>query len=210
MAADETAARLTAAALALASEDGWRSLSLVEVAKRAEVPLVDCYRIIPDKSALLALLLADTDAIMLREGAADTADAPRDRLFDVMMRRFDGLQARRAGMVAIVRGLSSDPVGAARLVPRLARSLAWMLQTAGFSTAGVSGALRLKALGAVYLYALRAWVDDETADMARTMAALDRALRRAESLAEMLPGRRHWNRTTAADGGCAADGASPA
>lgn len=210
VAGDETAGLLTEAALALASEAGWRSLSLVEVAKRAGVPLVDCYRIIPDKSALLGLLLADTDAIMLRDGAADPADAPRDRLFDVMMRRFDGLQARRAGMVAIVRGLPSDPVGAARLAPRLARSLAWMLQSAGFSTAGVSGALRLKVLGAVYLCALRAWVDDETADMARTMAALDRALRRAESLAEMLPGRRHRNRTTDANGGRAADGASPA
>lgn len=210
VATDETAGRLTEAALALASEGGWRSLSLVEVAQRAGVPLVDCYRAVPDKSALLGLLLADTDAFMLRDGAADPADAPRDRLFDVMMRRFDGLQARRAGMVAVVHGLRSDPVAAARLAPRLARSLAWMLQTAGFSTAGLGGAVRLKALAAVYLYALRAWVDDETADMARTMAALDRALRRAESLAGMLPGSRDRRRTAGAAGGHAADGASPA
>lgn len=200
VAADETVRRLTEAALALASEQGWRSLTLVDVAKRAGVPLADCYRVVPDKTALLGLLLAETDVFMLRDGAAYPSDAPRDRLFDVMMRRFDGLQSRRAGMVAVVRGLPSDPATALRLTPQLARSLSWMLQAAGVSPAGISGLVRIKVLAAVYLCALRAWLDDETADMARTMAALDKALRRAETLARMLPGRRHRRRAPGADG----------
>ena len=47
-------------------------------------------------------------------------------------------------------------------------------------------------------------------DRVTPLAALDRALRRAESLAGMLPGRRRRNRATDADGRRAADGASPA
>ena len=190
IAADVAAERLTAAALSLASERGWQAVSLADVAKRAEMSLSDCYRLIPDKTTLLYHLLAATDEYMLREGAADPQDNTRDRLFDVLMRRFDALQTRRLGMVAVLRELPFDPASAARLLPRLRRSLVWMLETAGVSATGLPGALRIKALGAVYLYALRAWIDDETPDMARTMAALDKALRRVEWLAGMLPGGR--------------------
>ena len=35
----------------------------------------------------------------------------------------------------------------------------------------------------MYLYALRAWSKDESADMAKTMAALDRGLNRIEQAA---------------------------
>lgn len=186
-AAEATAGKLIAAALSLVEERGWQALSLADVAQRAEVPLGDCYRLIPDKATLLGRLLAVTDAHMLREGAADPHDSARDRLFDVIMRRFDALQSRRPGMIAILRDLPLDPASAVRLLPKLRRSLVWMLETAGISAAGLKGAVRIRVLGGVYLYGLRAWIDDETPDMARTMAALDKALRRVERLAGLLP-----------------------
>lgn len=185
-----TPQKLVAAALSLAGERGWQAVSLADVAKRGEVSLSECYRLIPDKTALLCQLLAATDEHMLREGAADPHDNSRDRLFDVVMRRFDALQSRRQGVIAILRDLPFDPASAVRLLPKLRRSLVWMLETAGISTAGLKGAVRIRVLGGVYLYALRAWIDDETPDMARTMAALDKALRRLERLAGMLPRRR--------------------
>jgi AcrR family transcriptional regulator len=181
--AEPAAERLTKAALALVGERGWQAMSLVDVARRADVPLVECYRAIPDKVSLLCRLLAATDEAMLAGGPTDPNEATRDRLFEVVMRRFDALQSRREGMVEILRALPFDPVSNVALLPRLARSLTWMLQTAGIDTSGVPGSLRIKALGVVYLYALRAWIDDETPDMSRTMAALDKALRRAEQVA---------------------------
>ena len=77
-AAECVADRLTQAALALAGERGWQALSLVDVAKRAELPLLDCYRAIPDKTTLLYRLLAATDEAVLRNGAADPEETPRE------------------------------------------------------------------------------------------------------------------------------------
>jgi AcrR family transcriptional regulator len=185
--AEQAAERMAQAALELAVERGWRTLSLGEVAARAELPLVDAYRAAPDKAALLVWMIGATDRAVLEGGMADAADAPRDRLFDVLMRRFDALQARRAGVVAVLRDLPGDPVSTLCALPRLARALAWMLEAAGISSAGLVGSLRIKALGVVYLSALQAWMDDETADMARTMSALDKGLRRLERLARSLP-----------------------
>jgi hypothetical protein len=43
------------------------------------------------------------------------------------------------------------------------------------------------ALAAIYAYVLRVWLGDDSADNARTMAALDRALKNAEMLAQSVP-----------------------
>ena len=58
--------------------------------------------------------------------------------------------------------------------------MGWTLEAAGVGSAGRIGALRWVGLAAVYLEAFRAWARDESEDMARTMAALDRALARAD------------------------------
>ncbi len=59
--------------------------------------------------------------------------------------------------------------------------MAAMLEAAGIASGGLAGALRTKGLAAIYLATLRDWFGDDTADKAKTMAALDARLRRAES-----------------------------
>ena len=66
--------------------------------------------------------------------------------------------------------------------------MAWMLGAAGLATGGFNGLLRSKGLTAVWLYALRAWERDDSADLSGTMAALDRALERAEQVGTWLEG----------------------
>jgi hypothetical protein len=84
--------------------------------------------------------------------------------------------------------LPTDPALALVLSAATGRSMAWMLEASGLSAAGVNGRLRTAGLVGVWLYALRAWTDDESVDLATTMSALDKALDQAEKLAGMLPG----------------------
>jgi hypothetical protein len=58
--------------------------------------------------------------------------------------------------------------------------MAWMLEAAGVSTAGLRGRLRVRALAVLYLSELRVFLRDDTEDLSKTMAALDRRLRQAE------------------------------
>jgi AcrR family transcriptional regulator len=183
--------RLMRSALALAGSSGWRSASLAAIAANAGVSLVEAYVAFPTRLALLAGLLGRTDRRVLEDGPAEPEDSPRDRLFDVLMRRFDALAADRAGVVAIIHGLPGDPLTALQLAPGFAASMAWMLEAAGLSTTGIFGLLRVKGLAIVYLATLRTWLDDDSIDMAKTMAALDRNLRRADQLARRSPTRDH-------------------
>lgn len=175
------------AALARAAAGGWRSASFAAVAADADVSLVDAYTAFPTRLDLLAGLLARTDRRVLEGGPADPEDSPRDRLFDIVMRRFDALASVRDGVVAIIQAMPGDPLMAMQLAPSFAASMAWMLEAAGLATTGVAGSLRVKGLAVVYLATLRTWLDDDSIDMAKTMAALDRNLQRADQLARRLP-----------------------
>jgi hypothetical protein len=57
-----------------------------------------------------------------------------------------------------------------------------VLDRAGLETGGFRGAARVMGLGAILMRTLPQWLDDEPG-LAKTMAALDRGLRRAETWA---------------------------
>ena len=185
------AERLIEAALGLAAETGWQQVSLAAVAQRAGVSLVSAYEAFPDKRALFDGIIGRIDRRVLFDGPAAGEDSPRDRLFEILMRRFDALQADRSGMVAILRGLPMDPLAALAAAPALARSVAWILEAAGLSAQGIVGFMRVKAIALVYLAALRVWLNDDSPDMARTMAMVDRGLREAEGFARRCPFLAH-------------------
>lgn len=171
-------------AMRLAAETGWRDLSLAAIADAAKLPLATVYPVYPSKQAILVALSRRIDAAVLEaEEPAARDGSARDRLFDVLMRRFDALAPYRPAIARIVRDQGRDPLAAVCGLARLAGSMACMLEAAGLSTTGVRGALRVKALSVAYLATLRVWLGDESQDLAATMAALDRHLGRLERLA---------------------------
>ena len=119
-----------------------------------------------------------------------TDGSVRDQLFDLLMRRLDAFQRHRAGVLALLRALPSDPATAIMLVCATQRSMRWLLDGLSVPTSGLSGELRVRGLLGVWLWAVRAWEHDESEDLSATMAALDTALGRAEQAAGWLAGRR--------------------
>lgn len=183
---------LIAAAFQVAAEKGWRSLSVAGAARAAGLPLARARERFPGRAAVLLQFGRQADQSALAEAPAD--GPIRDRLFDLLMRRVDALQAHRAGVLALLRALPTEPPTALLLTLATRRSMRWMLEAAGASTASINGELRVRGLLAVWLWTVRAWRSDETEDLGHTMAALDTALSRAEQAAEWLG----WRPRTAA------------
>jgi len=181
--------RIIDAAMGLFAERGWRGVSLADIAAAADLSLADLYGRFPSKLAVVEAFLARIDAAMLAGGSAPDASV-RDRLFDVLMRRFEALKPHRLALRALLRDLRGDPLAALCLSRAYARSMAWALEAAGLDSHGLRGALRVKGLGATHLATLRVFLDDDGEDLGRTMAALDRHLKRLESIVRSFPGRR--------------------
>jgi AcrR family transcriptional regulator len=180
--------RLVDAALALAAERGWTSVTLADVAEKAGLGLAELHQHAQTKSHLLRLWLQRIDAAVLAGPAPDAAESARDRLFDVLMRRVDALRPHKPALASIVDSLSRDPVQAFCGWPGLLRSMSWMLEAAGLDASGLKGALRARGLALVWLTALRTFLTDESEDGAATMAVLDKALKRAEPFGRALDG----------------------
>jgi AcrR family transcriptional regulator len=172
------------AALSLAAEKGWRDLALADIAEAAGLSIGQLYAIYPSKTDILAAYSRNIDAAVLAETEAPgEEESAKDRLFDLLMRRFDKLDAHKAGLVRIAEDTGRDPLALVCSLANLDRSMAAMLEAAGISTTGLRGVVRIKGLAAVYLAGMRAWFRDDSADKAKTMAALDKSLGRAERMA---------------------------
>jgi AcrR family transcriptional regulator len=176
-------ARIIAAALSLAAGIGWRHTTLADIADEAGMTLAEVYATFPSKGAILSGFIGQIDEAVLSGDFKDLADeAPRDRLFEVMMRRLDALNPHKAALASILRDNACDPMAVICGRCRVVRSMAWMLEAAGLSSGGLKGCIRVEGLTAIWALTLRTWLRDDTEDMARTMAVLDRQLTRVDRL----------------------------
>jgi AcrR family transcriptional regulator len=173
--------RIIDAALARIAADGWRRLSLAAIAADAGLSILRTYRVFGSKQAILWGWFARIDEAVLAEPPSAEADEhPRDRVFDLLMRRFDALRPYKPALEKLRRELPGDPISGLCLGAHLLRSMRWMLEAAGIATAGLSGAVAVRVTAAAYLSTARIWLRDDSPDLARTMAALDARLRRIE------------------------------
>jgi AcrR family transcriptional regulator len=173
--------RIIDAALARIVADGWRRLSLAAIAAEAGLPILRVYRAFHSKQAILFGFFGRIDEAVLAEPPAAEADEhPRDRVFDLLMRRFDALRPHKPVLEALRRELPGDPITVFCLSARLMRSIRWMLDAADIATSGLTGNLAVRLTAAAYLSVMRVWRGDDSPDLARTMAALDARLRRIE------------------------------
>ena len=92
---------LISAAFTLAASSGWSSVSPAAAARLAGLKLEEARTRFPNAQSILLRFgqLADTHALT---DALDSGPV-RERLFDVVMRRFDALQQHRAGVLALLQ-----------------------------------------------------------------------------------------------------------
>ena len=174
-------------ALELAASKGWAETSLGDIAAAAGLTLAQLRGTYPSKTAIVAAYTTRIDEAVLNDIDPELADkTSREKLFDVLMKRFDAMNPHKEAVRSILRASTSDVEALARGPLSLYRSMRWMMEAANISSSGVRGQLRIKGLALIYLAVLRSWFNDDSEDMSRTMASLDRQLHRAERLLGLL------------------------
>jgi AcrR family transcriptional regulator len=187
---------IVATAIGLAATQGWRDTTLGDIADAAKLTLAEVHAHYRSKAAIVAAFTRQIDAAVLDGDDPELAAQPApDRLFDVLMRRFDALNAHKAGVRAIIGDSLGNPCAMLSGACALERSMTWMLSAAHIGTSGLGGLLRVRGLTAIYLAVLRVWLADDSQDMAATMAALDKRLHQADAALATLcrlpiPGRK--------------------
>jgi AcrR family transcriptional regulator len=174
-------ARIVDALMALAAERRFEDISIRDICDRATVSLADFRDAFPSKGAVLGGFTRRIDRAVLAAADAELAkEAPRDRLFDVLMRRLDAMAPYREGLRSVAAWLRRDPVAALAMNQSVVNSMRFMLEAAGLESAGVAGAIKLQGLALAWARIVAVWLDDSEPELAKTMAELDRELARGE------------------------------
>jgi AcrR family transcriptional regulator len=179
--------KIIAAFLNLLAEKRIEQIGLAEIAEAAGVSLAQFRGEFASPLAILAAHIKDTDRAVLAADFGDMADEPpRERLFDVLMRRIELLAPHREAIRSLLRSAGRNPPLAVALNGQAVRSQQWMLTAAGIGAAGPRGMLRAQGLSLLFGSVLQTWVKDDDPGLARTMAALDRALSRGQRFAGLF------------------------
>ena len=174
---------IVAALLELLATRRWNDIGLSDIAGAAGVSLAELRALFPSKGAILAGFLRKVDLDVLDHDVKDMAEeSARERLFDVLMRRFEALAPHREALRAVRDGLRTDPLGAAAINQVAVSSMQWMLAAARIPESGPLGLARAQGLLLVLSRVFDTFLNDPDEGLARTMKALDEELRRAEKM----------------------------
>jgi AcrR family transcriptional regulator len=178
---------LVAAAMTLVAEQGWRRFGLGSLARHAGLPLAEVYAELPGRAAVLRRLGERLDAAMLAVTPAELdAMDPRERLFDLIMRRLEAAEPYRPALKRMAREVACDPDALLAALCNLGRASAWLIDAAGGPRGGLLGLAARKAVCLVYARTFAVWLDDDSPDHAATLAELDRRLAELERLAKLV------------------------
>ena len=178
--------KIVAAFMALLAEKRFEEIGFGEIAERSGLTLANCRAEFGSTLSIYAAHVKELDRKVLAGASGDMAEEPpRERLFDVLMRRIEVMTPYREATRSLLKSVSCNPGLALALNGLAVRSQHWMLTAADIDAAGPRGAIRAQGLAMLFASVLRTWVNDED-DNARTMAALDRALARGQRWSGML------------------------
>jgi AcrR family transcriptional regulator len=172
--------KLVAAAIAAIRKSGWPDLSLASLARKSKLSAEAVYRLCPDKTSLLKLIVKSVDIDYL--AAAKDPDAEmsaRDRAFDEILRWFDCLKPVRDVLQSVHEERRGELASIVDFLPLTSRSAPWIAECAGLPTTGWKGALLTRGLAGLVAETLVVWLKDGD-EMEKTMAHLDRRLRTLE------------------------------
>ncbi len=173
--------RIIDAFISLLAEKPIEQIGFAEIANQAGVSLSELRGHFGTTLAILAAQMKEIDRQVLAGIDADMAEEPpRERLFDVLMRRLEMLEPHKVAVRSLARSAARNPGLAFALNGLAVRSQQWMLTAADIGASGPRGMVRAQGLALLFASVLRIWVRDDDPGHARTMAALDRALARGQ------------------------------
>lgn len=179
--------KIIEALMTLLADHAIEDIGLADIASEADVTLSELRAEFGSPMAMLAAYIKDIDRKVLDGGDDDMDDeSPRERLFDVLMRRLELLEPHKPAIRSLIRSATRNPGLALTLNAHSVCSQQWMLTAAGIGASGPKGMIRAQGLALMFANVIRTWVNDHDDGHARTLAALDRELARGQRLVGLL------------------------
>ena len=168
------------AALALLDATPWSELTLEAIGKQAKITQTRLQALFPDKEALIPAigLWVDAQVAAAWQDMAATDMPVKDKLFEILMARFEIMQTHKNAFVRLGTLLRATP----QLATPFFKARLGAMRTALTWAGATNTSLAALALLGIYTMVFLRWERDSQREMEATMATLDSFLTRSESL----------------------------
>ncbi|MGB3584554.1 MAG: TetR/AcrR family transcriptional regulator, partial [Roseiarcus sp.] len=161
--------KIVDALMELAAERRFEDISVRDICKTAGVSLADFREAFPSKGAVLAGFTRRIDRAVLAEHGEELADeTPRERLFDILMRRLEAMAPYREGVREAAAWLRRKPAAALAMNQVVMSSMRFMLEAAGIEAEGPAGVIKLQGLALAWARMIHVWLDDDDPALSKT------------------------------------------
>ena len=179
-------AKISAATLRVAATHGWDKLTMEHIATAAKIPVTQLVKQYATKVDILPALVRTITAETMATVGDVQQGAMRDRIFEILMGRFDVLQKHRQAILGIMHESKCNPAAARVLLSAQHQAIRDMLIGVNIEQTGLRWLVVVAGVWGIYGATAAVWTRDESVDMSKTMAALDRYLRRADKSMEII------------------------
>ena len=166
----------------LIEKKGWKYFSLKSLAKENKSDLESIKIFFKNKSQFLKSFSEMIDNKVLANIDKDefNKNSIKDNLFELIMLRFENLNPYKTGLKILLSDLKKSPVELKKIMKKVLDSMDLFLEIANVKNNYLMDFIKVNIIFIIYSYVFNVWLDDQSSEMSKTMAELDKWLSKAE------------------------------
>ena len=166
----------------LIEKKGWKYFSLKSLAKANKSDLETIKIFFKNKSQFLESFSEMIDNKVLADIDKEefNKNSIKDNLFELIMLRFENLNNYKTGLNILISDLKKSPVELKKIVKKVLDSMDLFLEIANVKNNYLMDFIKVNIIFIIYSYVFKVWLGDQSPEMSKTMAELDKWLSEAE------------------------------
>lgn len=166
----------------LIEKKGWKYFSLKSLAKENKSDLESIKIFFKNKSQFLKSFseMIDNKVLANIDKEEFNKNSIKDNLFELIMLRFENLNPYKTGLKILLSDLKKSPVELKKIMKKVLDSMDLFLEIANVKNNYLMDFIKVNIIFIIYSYVFNVWLDDQSSEMSKTMAELDKWLSKAE------------------------------
>ena len=170
------------------ARDGWTKFSLLQFSKTQKISIQDLKTFFRNKDHILERFSKMIDHKV--ESNIDVEEmkstSNKDNLFELIMLRLEAMQTYKVALRNILSSAKEQPIILKKLSKNIINSLDFYLELSSYYDNTPVDFLKKNAIFFIYSLTFRVWLNDESDDLSKTMAELDKFLSMADKANEKI------------------------
>ena len=172
----------------LINDIGWEEFSLEKLSTKEKIPINDlkvffkCKNSIVDKFS--RMIDKNIESKLRIEDFKDSSK--KDILFELIMMRFDEMESFKGSLLKILDVSKNKPLLISIITKNVMNTMDFFLELSNSYNNYAFDILKKNFLFIIYSISFKTWLSDDTEDLSKTMAELDKLLSTAENFQQKI------------------------